>query len=95
VKKRLSPLRFRCHTGHAFTARALQQSIEETVEETLLAAIRSLEEHAALCDSRAQHQGRMGEEEEEQRLLDEARRARRRASQVHEVLDDLPSPDEE
>jgi two-component system chemotaxis response regulator CheB len=53
--------RFRCRLGHAFTARALAESQSETVERSLLVAMRTLEERSRMLDRlhrQAQEQGR-------------------------------------
>jgi two-component system chemotaxis response regulator CheB len=42
------PQRFRCHTGHAFTARTLQSAQDQLVEEAVWAAVRALHEKQAL-----------------------------------------------
>ena len=41
-------VRYRCHTGHAFTAEALDLAHTEAWEQTLYGALRVQEEHAAL-----------------------------------------------
>jgi two-component system chemotaxis response regulator CheB len=41
-------LRFRCRVGHAYTAEALRTALSDSVEEALWAAMRTLEEKAAL-----------------------------------------------
>ncbi|MFL6647228.1 MAG: chemotaxis protein CheB [Sulfurifustaceae bacterium] len=41
-------LRFRCRVGHAYTAEALNQELSETAEAALWAALRAVEEKAAL-----------------------------------------------
>jgi two-component system chemotaxis response regulator CheB len=41
-------LRFRCHTGHAFTADALLKSTQHSLEETLWVALRMMEERKNL-----------------------------------------------
>ncbi|GAA4030933.1 chemotaxis protein CheB [Hymenobacter glaciei] len=46
-------LRFRCHTGHAFTADVLLSSSQETLEETLWVALRMMEERKNLLGSMA------------------------------------------
>jgi two-component system chemotaxis response regulator CheB len=56
-------LRYRCFTGHAYTARALLEDQSERVERALWAAVRSMEERAAtllaLCrNSRVKDQER-------------------------------------
>lgn len=43
-----APLRYRCHTGHAFTARSLESLQGGAVEETLWAAVRALHEQEQL-----------------------------------------------
>ncbi|WP_434625515.1 chemotaxis protein CheB [Pseudomonas sp. Z1-29] len=43
-----SSLRFRCHTGHAYTAAALFHGQDETIEEALWVAIRALHEKQLL-----------------------------------------------
>jgi two-component system chemotaxis response regulator CheB len=42
------PLRYRCHTGHAFTARSLEPLQGSAVEEALWAAVRALHEQERL-----------------------------------------------
>ncbi|MCI1189094.1 chemotaxis protein CheB [Hymenobacter sp. DH14] len=46
-------LRFRCHTGHAFTADALLLNSQQTLEETLWVALRMMEERKNLLGSMA------------------------------------------
>ncbi|MDR7051287.1 two-component system chemotaxis response regulator CheB [Duganella sp. 3397] len=43
-----APARFRCHTGHAFTARVLAHLQEEAVEAALWSALRALQEQQRL-----------------------------------------------
>jgi two-component system chemotaxis response regulator CheB len=44
-------LRFRCHTGHAFTAEALLDSSRQSLEESLWVALRMMEERKNLLSS--------------------------------------------
>ena len=46
-------LRFRCHTGHAFTADALLVQSQQSLEETLWVALRMMEERKNLLTSMA------------------------------------------
>lgn len=48
-------LRYRCHTGHAFTAEALANSAQHQLEETLWVALRMMEERKNLLASMASH----------------------------------------
>ena len=50
-----SVLRYRCHTGHAFTAEALAESSQHQLEETLWVALRMMEERKNLLTSMASH----------------------------------------
>jgi len=43
------PVRYRCHTGHAFTARVLEALQSDTVEDAIWGAIRALHEQERLC----------------------------------------------
>jgi two-component system chemotaxis response regulator CheB len=47
VKER-PPLRFRCHTGHAYTLESLMSEMDDMIEESLWNAVRALEERAML-----------------------------------------------
>jgi len=51
-------LRYRCHTGHSFTASSLIASQSEKVEETLWIALRMLEERKNLLTKMAQDERR-------------------------------------
>lgn len=48
-----SPLRFRCHTGHAYTSASLLGAQDESIEEALWVAIRALHEKQLLLESLA------------------------------------------
>jgi len=43
-------VRYRCHTGHAFTANALLEEVSRSVEETLWSALRGLEETVMILE---------------------------------------------
>ena len=51
------PVRFRCHTGHAYTAVSLDDELREKVEQTTWTAIRSFQEHALLLNAMAEEAG--------------------------------------
>jgi two-component system chemotaxis response regulator CheB len=48
------PVRYRCHTGHAFTARVLESLQEEAVEDAIWGAIRALHEQERLFSKLAE-----------------------------------------
>jgi two-component system chemotaxis response regulator CheB len=47
------PLRYRCHTGHAFSNASLNAAQERSVEEALWISVRRLQERAAFALQRA------------------------------------------
>jgi two-component system, chemotaxis family, protein-glutamate methylesterase/glutaminase len=79
------PMRFRCHTGHAYTLESLLSDMDEAVEDSLWSAIRALEERMMLLQQAARHQkdvhaGGDGE------LLERADQTLRRADLVRQAV---------
>ena len=66
-------LRFRCHTGHAFTADTLLHSSQQTLEETLWVALRMMEERKNLLSSMAER-GESGYSEHQAERLEEIKK---------------------
>ena len=62
-----SVLRYRCHTGHAFTAEALAESAQHQLEETLWVALRMMEERKNLLASMASHGASYGSGQQAER----------------------------
>lgn len=59
-------LRFRCHTGHAYTAEALLECSQQEMEETLWVALRMMEERKNLLTSMASRgEGYLSAQQEE------------------------------
>lgn len=79
-------LRFRCRTGHAYTADSLLTGLGESIEDTLWAAVRSLEESASLLRHIHGHLLEQGDEVTASAFLAEAERAERRGQQVRAAL---------
>jgi two-component system, chemotaxis family, protein-glutamate methylesterase/glutaminase len=52
-----SILRFRCHTGHGYTAASLLGALNERIEDALWNSVRALEESAMLLNHMASHLG--------------------------------------
>jgi two-component system chemotaxis response regulator CheB len=69
--------RFRCHTGHAFTAEALAESSQHALEETLWVALRMMEERRNLLSSMADHGGTQWSAQQQERLADLQRHVNR------------------
>jgi two-component system chemotaxis response regulator CheB len=65
-----SVLRFRCHTGHAFTAEALAESAQHALEETLWVALRMMEERKNLLSNMASHSAGSRAQQQAERVED-------------------------
>jgi two-component system chemotaxis response regulator CheB len=61
-------LRFRCHTGHAFTAEVLLDKEQTSLEETLWVAIRMMEERKILLTSMASRGSGLWSVQQEERV---------------------------
>ena len=57
-------LRFRCHTGHAYSVESLLEGIGESIEKTLWSTVRALEENMLLL----RHLGRHAAEQHDEPL---------------------------
>jgi two-component system, chemotaxis family, protein-glutamate methylesterase/glutaminase len=84
--KDASRLRFRCHTGHAYSIDSLVAAVSEGVEESLWIAVRSLEEAGLLLQMLAAHVREGHDARSAQRLLDQADRARRQSAEVRQLV---------
>ncbi len=79
-------LRFRCRTGHAYSAQALLEDLTESVEAMEWAAIRGIEESAVLMEHMARHLVRHGDREAAQRFQNQAQRTRARSELVRQAI---------
>jgi two-component system chemotaxis response regulator CheB len=79
--------RFRCHTGHAYSADSLLSEVTESVEETLWSAIRVIDESVMLMRHMAEHARESGDGAPE-RFLEKAREAERRSKLVRQAVFD-------
>ncbi len=75
-------LRFRCHTGHAFSINSLFAQVGESIEEALWNAIRAIEERVMLLQHVAKHSREVGGGATAERLLEQARAAEQQAQLV-------------
>ena len=89
--------RFRCHTGHAYSAASLIAAITEGMEHALWTAIRALEEGALLMDRMADHVDREHDGGAAGPLSHQAKVARDRGEAIRKMvaamqpLTDVPS----
>lgn len=79
-------LRFRCHTGHAYSVDSLLAEFGEKTEETLWSAIRALEEGVLLMRDLAQHFGERHNGEDAEALLRKADESQQRANLVRRAV---------
>lgn len=79
-------LQFCCRVGHAYSAESFLQEQTDTIERTLWAAIRLLEERAALADHLAQQATSTGDGDASGRFIEDAARHRRKAAELRRVI---------
>jgi two-component system chemotaxis response regulator CheB len=78
-------VRFRCHTGHAYSVDTLLAEFNEKTEETLWSAIRSMEESALLLHHLASHFSELKQDESAEALLKKAQESLQRAELVRQA----------
>jgi len=81
------PVRFRCHTGHAYSAESLLAELRETTEQAIWGAVRSLHEEAMLLGHFAEHWEDIDPTAAEE-YRKQARAVLRRAEQVRGAPDE-------
>ena len=80
-------VRFRCHTGHAYSSDSLVAAVSEGIEGSLWEAVRSLEEGALLLTDFAEHaRTHANGEDDAKSLLERASNAHRQANAIRELL---------
>ena len=79
-------IRYRCHTGHAFTASSLLAETTKVIEESFWKAIRSLEETIMLLEHSAKHFAEGGNQAAAEQFLAKARETRERARKTHSFV---------
>ena len=77
-------VRYRCHTGHAFTGNALLAGITDTLEESLWNAVRALEEAVLLLDQMGRQSADLGRLEDAGRFRQQAETMRLKARTMQE-----------
>ncbi len=79
-------LRFRCRTGHAYSARSLMAAEDSALDETLWAALRALEEQESLTRRMLERNWAAGADRTRERLRERAEEAARRADVLRNFL---------
>ena len=75
-------LRFRCHTGHAYSVNSLLSEVSGAIEEALWSAVRAIEERMLLLRHVADHVRDLGQRAEADQLLQQAREAEQQVQLV-------------
>ncbi len=79
-------IRYRCHTGHAYTASALLAEVTKSVEDILWSGIRGLEETVILLEQSEAVLAAAGDREGAAQFAQKASQTRQRARQLHEFV---------
>ena len=82
-------IRFRCHTGHAYSMKTLIGAINESVDEGLWDVLRALEERILLLRQMAELASEAGHTADAAYCLEQADRAHARLEPLREVVLDL------
>jgi two-component system, chemotaxis family, protein-glutamate methylesterase/glutaminase len=77
--------RFRCHTGHGFTAEALLKGLMETVDGLKWQVMRSTQEASMLLEHMGRHLQSAGEADSAEMFLAKARELNQQASQFQKI----------
>ena len=79
-------VRYRCHTGHSFSASVLLAGLTESVEDTLWQAMRGLEETTMLLQHIGEHIMDAGDHKVAEEFLKKANSTAQRARVVHDSV---------
>lgn len=85
--KASKPLRYRCHTGHAFTARVLEAAQQQTADHALWSSLRSLQERRLLLLRLASVADGTGDAAQARAGRRQAERLREQAEQLTRMLE--------
>jgi two-component system chemotaxis response regulator CheB len=79
-------VRFRCHTGHAFSAEALLESISNAVEEELWQVMNRIEETNILLNRLGNHFSDIGKKQLSSLYFEKADKASKKAHAIHDAV---------
>jgi two-component system, chemotaxis family, protein-glutamate methylesterase/glutaminase len=79
-------IRFRCHTGHAFSMSALIAEVTENIEDLLWKAMRGLEESNMLLNQIGEHFETEGKSSQAKQFVEEAKKLKARARIIHDSI---------
>ena len=79
-------IRFRCHTGHAYSLNSLLVEVTEAIEASLWKTLRGIEESEMLMSHMGKHLGETEDSEMAERFLQKSAEAKMRADLVKQAL---------
>ena len=79
-------VRFRCHTGHAFTDSALLAGFTQAIEENLWKTVRGMEETIMLLERLSQQYEEAGKQEEAQKFSGKAKQTRKQSELIRNQI---------
>jgi two-component system chemotaxis response regulator CheB len=79
-------IRYRCHTGHAYTAGSLLSEVTKTVEAALWQSVRGFEETILLLDQSAKQFADAGNQNAAEEFSAKARETREKSRKLHEFI---------
>jgi two-component system chemotaxis response regulator CheB len=79
-------IRFRCHTGHAYSLNSLLVEVTDSIEASLWSTLRGIEESQMLMSHMAKHLGETNDSEMAERFLQKSEEANRRARLVRQAV---------
>ncbi len=88
-------IRFRCHTGHAYSLESLLAAINDGIENAMSAVIRSIEEGSLLMKDMATELKRRNRRDESARMMEASDRAKQQAEAIRQLIlepDVVPMP---
>jgi two-component system chemotaxis response regulator CheB len=78
--------RFRCHTGHAFSANSLLEGIAESIEEKIWTAIRGLQESVFLLNHMGDHFAEINQPKVAAQYFREAKAAEKKETKLRQLV---------
>jgi two-component system chemotaxis response regulator CheB len=79
-------VRYRCHTGHAFSASTLLSGVTESIEEQMWSTMRTFEEAVMLLENIANNFKKAGNERAAKEFFKKAEESRKRSKVLHNLV---------
>ncbi|WP_316933125.1 chemotaxis protein CheB [Spirosoma radiotolerans] len=79
-------IRYRCHTGHTYTAGALLAEVDKSIEDNLWKSVRAIEEAIILLEESGKASALGGDEPMAKRFFTKATENRARAEKLHQFI---------